>query len=212
MGDKLSSEPLFSYSDYKKCLDVEVGLSSSLEPLIQSLKNVWKSQSQPEDEPRGNYVSGLTCLFIAEELSYLNGKTATEIKDLTTTNIDNGDLEKNIFDSLYYNFGYSYDKFFQPCNQPSSLSGSTGSSNTEIVLSWKEPTLYGAVITPSDGYEYYYSTNSANPTTAGTPINALTKTITSLSPNTVYYIWIRSKCGGGKLSEWLGPLVIQTSP
>ena len=212
MGDKLSSEPLFSYSDYKKCLDVEVGLSGSLEPLIQSLKNVWQSQSQPEDEPRGNYVSGLTCLFIAEELAYLNGKTATEIKDLTTTNIDNGNLEKNIFDGLYYNFGYCYDKFFQPCNQPSSLNGSTGSSNTEIVISWKEPTLYGAVITPSDGYEYYYSTNNTNPTTAGTPINALTKTITSLSPNTVYYIWIRSKCGGGKLSEWLGPLVIQTSP
>ena len=87
----------------------------------------------------------------------------------------------------------------------------TGSSTTNsITVNWAAPT-------PAPGsYDVYYSTTNSAPTSSTTPtqtnINATTTTIgNSLSPLTVYYVWVRGNCGSGNYSAWsLQPLVVTT--
>jgi len=63
-----------------------------------------------------------------------------------------------------------------------------------------------SVSTPGSGYEYYYSTSNTAPTATTTPSGSAsagnTATLTGLTSGTVYYVWVRSNCGGGTLSNW----------
>lgn len=57
------------------------------------------------------------------------------------------------------------------------------------------------------GYDYYISTSSTQPTAATVPTgtvaaSALTANPQSLSPNTQYYVWVRSKCSAADTSVW----------
>ena len=69
-------------------------------------------------------------------------------------------------------------------------------------ISWTAPSS-----APSDGYEYYLSTSSTDPTSA-TPATDVTGAgvvsagLSSLSSGTTYYYWVRSNCGSGDLSDW----------
>ena len=59
----------------------------------------------------------------------------------------------------------------------------------------------------TDGYEYYVSTNSTDPIDTATPTGTIASgdtsaSLTSLMPNTDYYVWVRSDCGGGSTSSW----------
>jgi hypothetical protein len=63
---------------------------------------------------------------------------------------------------------------------------------------------------PSTGYEYYYSNVNTAPSVAGTAINALTDNLSGLTPNTTYYVWLRSDCGSGSFSAWVGPVTFYT--
>lgn len=65
-------------------------------------------------------------------------------------------------------------------------------------------------------YEIYYSTNNEDPTeeteaTIVVDANENNYTIEDLSTNTKYYFWLRSNCGGGDYSIWLGPNSFTTS-
>lgn len=61
---------------------------------------------------------------------------------------------------------------------------------------------------PSNGYEYFVSTSATAPPAgvaatpsgsgAGSPI-----TMTGLTPNTTYYTWVRSYCGGSTYGNWV---------
>lgn len=55
--------------------------------------------------------------------------------------------------------------------------------------------------TTSGVYEYVIDNLAANPTTAGTAITTNTYSLSSLTPNTVYYVHVRSNCNGS-LSTW----------
>ena len=55
--------------------------------------------------------------------------------------------------------------------------------------------------TTSGAYEYVIDNLAANPTTAGTAITTNTYSPSSLTPNTVYYVHVRSNCNGS-LSPW----------
>ncbi|RST25884.1 fibronectin type III domain-containing protein [Chryseobacterium lacus] len=66
-----------------------------------------------------------------------------------------------------------------------------------------------AGITPANGYQLYYSDINAAPTSstildASNSVTAtgVTVDITGLTPATVYYVWVRSNCGGGSFSDW----------
>ncbi|WP_445719054.1 fibronectin type III domain-containing protein [Flavobacterium sp.] len=90
------------------------------------------------------------------------------------------------------------------CAAPAGFVASAVTS-TSASISWN-----AAVPAPATGYEYYYSDVNTAPTGAGTPINALTDNLSGLIPNTTYYVWLRSDCGGGTFSAWSGPFTFAT--
>ena len=89
------------------------------------------------------------------------------------------------------------------CISPSTLSISNLASSG-ATITWGEPSA-----APELGYEYYYSDISGTPTVAGTATTSLTANLTALSPNTKYYVYVRSMCSGEQ-SAWYGPNVILT--
>ncbi|MCU7617269.1 T9SS type A sorting domain-containing protein [Chryseobacterium sp. PBS4-4] len=88
----------------------------------------------------------------------------------------------------------------------------TASSSTpnSITANWTAPTP-----APTN-YDIYHNTTNTIPTSATAPtqtnIISTSATINSLSPSTIYYVWVRSNCGAGNVSEWSPvPLLISTT-
>lgn len=94
------------------------------------------------------------------------------------------------------------------CFEPTSLlvSGITASSAD---LTWTAPATV-----PANGYEIYYSTTNIAPTGTTTPtitgITGASQSLSSLSPSTTYYVWIRSKCSTTDMSIWSSVLSFTT--
>lgn len=80
---------------------------------------------------------------------------------------------------------------------------SSAITTTGATIAWTAPTP-----APGSGYDYYVSTSSTAPTGATTPTgNVATGTTTPLSglaSGTTYYWWVRSNCGSGDTSPWVG--------
>ncbi|MCE3077296.1 GEVED domain-containing protein, partial [Chryseobacterium gwangjuense] len=99
-----------------------------------------------------------------------------------------------------------------PACIPPSISGLTLSTltSTSAGISWTAPTT-----APAGGYDVYYTTSTAMPTSTTTPSQTVTTgtsaTLSPLTANTTYYAWVRSKCSGTSQSIWIGPLVIYTA-
>lgn len=98
-----------------------------------------------------------------------------------------------------------------PCaTNPSGLTASAITSTT-ATISWTA----APPVAPASGYQYYYSTSNTTPG-AGTFSGAvgagvLTAGLTSLAPETKYYVWIRSNCGGALgQGYWIGPINFTT--
>jgi hypothetical protein len=86
------------------------------------------------------------------------------------------------------------------------LSGVAGSSTADIM--WQAPSA-----APSAGYEYYYSTSATAPTESTPGMDAATATasLSDLTPNTDYYVWVRSDCGAGGYSFWSQSFMFRTA-
>lgn len=87
------------------------------------------------------------------------------------------------------------------CFAPTALTASavTGTSAT---IAWTAPAS-----APAEGYEYYLATTTTAPTastvaTGSTAAGVVTTNLSSLSSNTPYNVWVRSKCGATDLSDW----------
>ncbi|PJJ68166.1 fibronectin type III domain-containing protein [Chryseobacterium geocarposphaerae] len=85
---------------------------------------------------------------------------------------------------------------FAPTNLTSSAITATSGS-----VSWTAPSL-----APGSGYDIYYTTSTTAPTSATVPSQTVptgtSATISPLTPNTTYYVWVRSKCSGTDQSAW----------
>ena len=95
------------------------------------------------------------------------------------------------------------------CPIPTSLSSSSVTQTT-ATISWT-----AASPAPDNGYQYYYSTSTTPPTEFTTPSGTVSAGVTSaslssLSSNTRYYFWVRSDCGGGDFSDWVGSQTFRT--
>lgn len=102
-------------------------------------------------------------------------------------------------------FGFSC-KVYNGCVTPDNISASNITSSTATV-SWSQG-IGGTT------YEMYKSTSSIPPTVSTTPtltgITGTSTNITALSPVTTYYIWMRTNCGNGNVSDW-SPVSFTTS-
>lgn len=95
------------------------------------------------------------------------------------------------------------------CEEPSLLNNNNVLSNT-ATLSWIAPTSL-----PTNGYEYYVSTDFTNPnastTATGTVAPGNTSVLVSgLLPSTTYYAWVRSVCSGSDKSYWTAYTTFKT--
>lgn len=91
------------------------------------------------------------------------------------------------------------------CLAPLNLvSGSVTSSGAAI--SWDPVTP-----TPGVGYEYVVSTSNVAPTGAGTATTATFAVVSSLLPQTTYFVFVRSVCATGTTSGWNGPISFTTA-
>ncbi|MBW8522347.1 T9SS type A sorting domain-containing protein [Chryseobacterium chendengshani] len=106
------------------------------------------------------------------------------------------------------NAGLTYIWTPPTCFPPSGVTLNNSSSNSAS-LSWA-----ASVSTPA-GYDIYYNTDNTPPISSTAPmvVNSpgTTATINSLSPAITYYLWIRSNCGTGNVSEWIiKPFIFRT--
>ena len=70
----------------------------------------------------------------------------------------------------------------------------------------------GANMPAATMFEYVVSpAGTGIPTAAGTPVTGLTFTESMLTPATAYEVWVRADCGGGSVSNWVGPLIVETA-
>lgn len=83
------------------------------------------------------------------------------------------------------------------------------SSITDVTadVSWTAPSTV-----PANGYEYILSTTNTAPalTDNGTAAAGNTISLNSLTPNTPYYIWVRSVCSTTDKSEWTAVYTFRT--
>lgn len=95
-------------------------------------------------------------------------------------------------------------------DDPSNVS-ITNITTTTADLSWDPP------LSAPNGYSYYVSTNANTPNfndapiaPGGTTVSPVTSATLTLTPNTTYYVWVRSDCGGGDLGAFIGPITFTT--
>ncbi|MCY0977580.1 fibronectin type III domain-containing protein [Chryseobacterium wangxinyae] len=85
------------------------------------------------------------------------------------------------------------------CVQPSGIAAS-GITTTTASISWVASSTGAA-----NGYEYYYGTTNTAPTSSTVPTGTSPSTSVSLStltPATNYYVWVRSVCSSTDKSIW----------
>lgn len=85
------------------------------------------------------------------------------------------------------------------CSLPGALNAATLITATGATVSWG-----AASPVPTSGYDIYYSTNPSDTPSVLTTSATTTRALTGLLPETTYYYWVRSNCGGTQ-SAWVGP-------
>ncbi len=102
------------------------------------------------------------------------------------------------------NMQYGFDSFvIEPtpaCDAPLSLSA-TATGQSTATVTWP-----ASGSNPTEGYQYYVATTSTAPTSATTESGSVaagvtTALLTSLTPATQHYVWVRSNCDG-TFSDW----------
>ncbi|MBK7602537.1 MAG: fibronectin type III domain-containing protein [Saprospiraceae bacterium] len=96
------------------------------------------------------------------------------------------------------------------CTVPPTALAVSGITSNGGVISYTAP-----IPAPLVGYQYYYSTSSTPPTVATVPTGSTPNasfTLNSLNPNTLYYVWVRSNCGGSDVSAWAALPSFMTLP
>ncbi|MBW8360170.1 MAG: fibronectin type III domain-containing protein [Weeksellaceae bacterium] len=121
---------------------------------------------------------------------------------------------RNSSDAKSYYWDDVYWEAVPTCFVPEFITVSTVTSNTADI-SWTSPTS-----APANGYDVYYNTTGVAPdaTTVLDATNSVSvgagvtaATITSLTPATTYYMWVRSKCGAADMSAWAPAPVLVTA-
>ena len=81
-------------------------------------------------------------------------------------------------------------------------------TNNSAEINWTAPTTGSPV-----DYQIFYSTSNTAPTSATTPLvtgASAPATITGLTPNSLYYVWVRTNCGGTDVSAWTSAISFRT--
>ena len=119
-----------------------------------------------------------------------------------------GNLAASLTSSNYRRPLIGFD-YVVSCNAPNTLV-SSNLTTSSVDIAWTEN-----AIQPQNGYEYYNSTSNTAPDGTTTPtgttgLGVTTVSLSSLTPATNYYFWVRGNCGTADKSIWLGPISYTT--
>lgn len=92
------------------------------------------------------------------------------------------------------------------CAAPTALALTSLTENV-VAISWAEPDII------PQGYEYIVVSDQSAPDNNATPTGSTAVTALSLNnlpPDTAFYFWVRSTCGGNDKSLWSGPIAVVT--
>lgn len=103
--------------------------------------------------------------------------------------------------------GTTFSYSIPACSSIATLSTSGITANS-AVISWIAP-----IVAPIDGYQYYYSTTNVAPTATSTLVNSssTSETLSNLTSNTTYYVWLRTNCSNGDFGPWSNVLTFRTT-
>lgn len=145
-------------------------------------------------------------LYARHDASITAGAAQWKAKLLTSTAFANQSI---VYIAFKFHSEYGDNMFLDnvsitatpACPFPTAVTASAV-TNATATLSWTAPTS-----APANGYEYYYSASSTTPaagvTVSGTTAaGVVTANISSLTPTTTYYAWVRSVCSTSSKSDW----------
>ncbi len=93
------------------------------------------------------------------------------------------------------------------CPSPTNIVLGTPFTANSAIVNFTGPTS----VSPT--FDYVFGTTNTAPTVGTVPtgnVTAPTVPFNSLTPSTTYYFWVRSNCGGGSTSTWVGPFSFTT--
>lgn len=183
------------YNDY----GTTVGLSNHLnfQLRLSESNNSISTVYGPHYSLNATAVTNQVGLRGATASDYNNRSSATSWSATTagTSNTSSVSRSSTIFPAVGQTFTWSPPT----CLAPSGVTAGTVTTNTASI-SWTASSTV-----PSNGYEYYYSTSATAPTSTTTPSgvsSGTTATLSSLTPATTYYVWVRSVCSTTDISGW----------
>jgi hypothetical protein len=91
------------------------------------------------------------------------------------------------------------------CVEPTALVYANITSSG-VDVSWTAPAT-----SPANGYEYVVSTSATLPTASGTAVTNTFVSVSGLTPQTTYYIFVRAICSTSDASPWVGPVSFLTA-
>jgi hypothetical protein len=91
------------------------------------------------------------------------------------------------------------------CIEPTALVYANITSSG-VDVSWTAPAT-----SPANGYEYVVSTSATLPTASGTAVTNTFVSVSGLTPQTTYYIFVRAICSTSDASPWVGPVSFLTA-
>lgn len=111
----------------------------------------------------------------------------------------------NLNNTNFGNFTLDWTLSPPPPCIPLTAPGATLTSLSSADLFWTAPNP-----APSNGYEWVLSTTNTTPVDPGTPEAGTSVSVTDLTINTTYYLFVRSICDDPEVSVWVGPFVFAT--
>ncbi len=165
----------------------------------------------------GSYLVGNTSVSGTRQIG-LRGATNADFNNrtnVTTANFDTstaGTLNSSsqAFNTLSAPPGMPFDGLTYTWTPPTCFSPSGPFNYSAITTNSATMAFVASSPIPSNGYEIYYSPSNTAPTSstvldATNSVTSMTATanISGISPSTVYYVWVRSKCSATETSGWL---------
>lgn len=137
-------------------------------------------------DPMGNFLTNFQVVVISGETYYI------------------------AFDNEWNDAGFQVEVSFEEADCFKVLGGFTfveDPTPTQVVIGWT-----AAANSPA-GYEFLYGPVGFDPEAAGTLIDDITTnqvTVSGLTQETDYEFYVRTNCGEGVFSEWVGPITFST--
>ncbi len=132
-------------------------------------------------------INGTWTEYIVDFTSYAGTDAYIAIRRLSTSTFTSVYVDNIVWEAI------------PVCDAPT-LPTISAITTTGANVEWTPPTIGSPV-----DYQVYYANTNTAPTGATTPQvtgATLPATLTGLTPNTLYYVWVRTNCGTGGVSNW----------